>query len=102
MTRGMVARSLHPLDPPALGAWSLTTRIGTGSGTVVYRAVDAAGRPAAVKAPLPYGDDPTLLGRLWHEARVLSGVSVRGIARLLDDGTDADVPHLAVELVDGP
>jgi serine/threonine protein kinase len=102
MTCPMVARSLHPLDPPALGAWSLTTRIATGSGTVVYRGVDRSGRLAAVKAPLPYGEDRTVLARLCREARVLSGVGLAGIARLLDDGTDADVPHLAVELVDGP
>jgi serine/threonine protein kinase len=98
----MVARTLHPLDPPALGAWSLTTRIATGSGTVVYRGVDRGGRIAAVKAPLPYGEDRTVLSRLCREARVLTGLGTPGIARLLDDGTAGDVPHLAVELVDGP
>jgi serine/threonine protein kinase len=98
----MVAHGLHPLDPTALGAWALTTRIATGSGTVVYRAVDRRGRVAAVKAPLPYGEDRTVLARLCREARVLSGVGAVGVAHLIEDGTAADIPHLVLELVDGP
>lgn len=98
----MVARSLHRFDPVGLGAWTLTTRVGTGTGTVVYRAVDRHGRQAAVKAPLPYSEDHTVLSRLAHEARVLDGLRVAGMARLLEDGSGAPLPYLAVELVDGP
>ncbi len=98
----MASRSLHRLDPAALGRWRLLTRLGTGTDTVVYRAADGRGRVVALKAPAPGIDVDRVGARLRHEGAVLDGLRLPGSARLVEDGSRSSLPYLALEAVDGP
>lgn len=68
----------------------------------MYRAVDERGRSAALKAPLPGIDLDRVAARLRHEAAVLDGLQVGGIAALVENGTSEPYPFLALDLLDGP
>lgn len=68
----------------------------------VYEAVDAAGRPVAVKTLSAYlGDETGLRRRFEAEIETLKGLRHPGIVRLIAFGEDEGVPFFAMELVPG-
>lgn len=85
--------------PVRLGRWRVWQRIASGSGTVVYEAADGRGATAAVKTVAPGGVAKDIARRLHHEAELLRCAGVAGVVRLREDGSDASVPYLALELV---
>ncbi len=82
-------------------AWAL---LGDGKRTESWLAWDAVlWAPVVVKLPRPDHVDSnrTLLG-MQREAEVHRTVRHPAIQRLLEDGTDAALPHLVVEYIEGP
>ena len=68
----------------------------------VYEAVDAAGRPVAVKTLSAYlGDETGLRRRFEAEIETLKGLRHPGIVRLIAFGEDEGLPFFAMELVPG-
>lgn len=88
-----------------VGAWRLVERIGEGGmGTVwlAERADGAFAKRVAVKL-LKFGLlDPRIERRFQTEVQILASLDHPSIARFLDGGrTEADLPYLVLELVDG-
>jgi serine/threonine protein kinase len=93
-----------------VGAWSLQRPIGSGGMGAVYlaqRADDTYEQRAAIKflrvdPLLPAAQRHALVARFDTERRLLARLEHPGIARILDGGaTEAGVPWLAMEFVDG-
>lgn len=89
-----------------LGRWELHEPIGRGGMGVVHRAIDSAGRVAAVKVLDSAFAQSESLARFAREARALERLDHPGIVRILD--SDLTPPHLehrpwiAMELIEGP
>lgn len=82
-------------------AWAL---LGDGKRTESWLAWDAVlWAPVVVKLPRPdhVESNRTLMG-MQREAEVHRTVRHPAIQRLLEDGTDAALPHLVVEYIEGP
>jgi eukaryotic-like serine/threonine-protein kinase len=90
------------MEPTRLGPYAIRRRIGRGGMGTVYEAVDAAGRPVAVKTLSAYlGDEAGLRRRFEAEIETLKGLRHPGIVRLIAFGEDEGVPFFAMELVPG-
>ena len=90
------------MEPTRLGPYAIRRRIGRGGMGTVYEAVDAAGRPVAVKTLSAYlGDETGLRRRFEAEIETLKGLRHPGIIRLIAFGEDEGVPFFAMELVPG-
>ncbi len=89
-------------DPSRLSRWRVWQRLAVGSGTVVYEAADGRGVTAALKTVAPGGNAKDVARRLHREAELLRRAGVSGVVRLREDGSEAPVPYLALELVSGP
>ncbi len=87
------------------GPYRATAVIAVGGMGTVYRAVradDAFERAVAVKVVNPGLVSPEAMRRFESERRVLARLTHPGIAALLDGGrTEAGVPYLVMEFVDG-
>jgi serine/threonine protein kinase len=88
-----------PLD---VGPWRPVAHLGSGSGTEVHRAVDAAGRVVALKVPASADVAASVRRRLANEVTVLRRAATRGVVRVVDDGGAHRRPYLALELLAGP
>ncbi|MGW0203871.1 serine/threonine-protein kinase [Nonomuraea sp. NPDC003201] len=95
-----MASPLRPDDPPALGGYILSGRLGEGGQGVVYLAHTAAGEPVAIKL-LSTGDQQTR-ARLARELDALEGIASFCTARVLDVSADGPRPFVVSEFVDGP
>ncbi|MGV9375370.1 serine/threonine-protein kinase [Nonomuraea sp. NPDC003707] len=95
-----MASPLLPDDPPSLGGYTLSGRLGEGGQGVVYLAHTAAGEPVAVKL-LSTGDQQTR-ARLARELDALEGIASFCTARVLDVSADGPRPFVVSEFVDGP
>ncbi|MET9240541.1 serine/threonine-protein kinase [Nonomuraea sp. NPDC003709] len=95
-----MASPLLPDDPPSLGGYILSGRLGEGGQGVVYLAHNAAGEPVAVKL-LSTGDQQTR-ARLARELDALEGIASFCTARVLDVSADGPRPFVVSEFVDGP
>src|SRR4051794_13224451 len=94
---------LEPDDPPALGPFVLSGRLGSGGMGVVYLADDGDGRAAAVKVVHPHLiGDPDFRARFGREIAVARAVDAPWTARVLDADPHGARPWLATEFVDGP
>ncbi|MFI6732145.1 serine/threonine-protein kinase [Nonomuraea sp. NPDC050451] len=95
-----MASPLRPDDPPSLGGYLLSGRLGEGGQGVVYLARTAAGEPVAIKL-LSAGDQQTR-ARLARELDALEGIASFCTARVLDVSADGPRPFVVSEFVDGP
>jgi serine/threonine protein kinase len=88
-----------------IGAYRLIERIGRGGMGEVYkaeRADDQYRAHVAVKLVRTDQQFGLVAGRFRSERQILAALDHRNIARLIDGGaTDAGVPYLVMELVDG-
>lgn len=94
------------IEAPLPRDYRLLRRIGEGGMGVVYLAERLDGdlrQQVALKLlRLDIDDDPAIARRFAGERRILSGLTHRNIARLIDAGISADGrPFLAMEHVDG-
>ena len=90
-------------DPPRIGPYMLTARLGAGGMGSVYLGWDAAGRPAAVKVVRhDFLQDPDFRARFRREISSARRVSGPWISQVLDADPDAESPWLATEYVAGP
>ncbi len=85
------------------GRYRLVELLGQGGMATIYRATDGQlGREVAVKVLRPeYGRDPDFVARFRAEAQAAASLSHPNIVGVYDFGTDADVPYIVMELVDG-
>ncbi len=84
------------------GNFKASGHLGTGGFSEVYRAEDASGRTVAVKVLRVSGENlDDVKDRFTREKNILSAVSSRNVAKLIDADLDADQPWLASEYVAG-
>ncbi len=85
------------------GRYQVLSVLGQGGMGVVYRARTAQGFEVALKTLQGVlgdaQDEPSK--RFWREARATSAIQHPNVVRLLDAGTDEDLPYLVMELLDG-
>ncbi len=94
---------LLPTDPPAVGPYRVTARLGAGGMGRVFLAAGPDGAPVAVKVIRPeYADDPTYRRRFEQEASAAARVRAPGIARVITADPQGPVPFLVTEYVPGP
>ncbi|MCC6623925.1 MAG: protein kinase [Deltaproteobacteria bacterium] len=83
-----------------IGPYRFEGKLGSGASGVVYRAVDAAGRRAAVKVLHGHVEDPAMRERFRREAQL--AIDHPNVVKILGAGFgDGDVPYIAFELLDG-
>ena len=86
--------------PARIGPYRVGDRLGAGGMGVVYGAVDADGRPVAVKVLRAALSSPDLQRRFAREARIR--IEHPNVVRVLDAGTDADgAPFGVLERLEG-
>ena len=99
-------KSTFKFGPLIADRYRLAERLGQGSMSVVYRALDLQLRqPRAIKIIQPefLGGDPNLARRLLQEATAVSAVSHPGVVTIIDSGIlDDVVPFLVMDLISGP
>ncbi|MCS6977405.1 MAG: serine/threonine protein kinase [Gemmatales bacterium] len=87
-----------------LGKCLLLDEIGRGGSSIVFRGFHQGLQvPVAVKVLLVEGNEipPSSLFQLQHEARLLARLKHPHIVGVLDFDSEADVPYLVLEYVDG-
>lgn len=93
-----------PLEGTLLdGRYRVETRIATGGMSTVYRGLDVRlDRPVALKVmDARYANDSQFLTRFQREARAVARLKDPGLVAVYDQGLDATLPFLVMELVDG-
>ncbi|HXV74991.1 MAG TPA: serine/threonine-protein kinase, partial [Candidatus Polarisedimenticolaceae bacterium] len=93
-----------PLRPgETLLHYRLVEQIGEGGMGLVWRAEDTTlDRQVAIKIlPERFAADPSRLSRFEREAKALAALNDPGIASIYSVHLDAEVPFLAMELVEG-
>ncbi|MBO0819551.1 MAG: serine/threonine protein kinase [Nocardiopsaceae bacterium] len=90
-------------DPPWLGRYQLTARLGAGGMGVVYLGQPEGKPPVAVKALRPeYAGDVEFRARFRREVQAMVRVQNRYTVRVLDADTDGQPPFLVTEYAEGP
>lgn len=85
------------------GPYRLLERLGEGGMGVVFRAVDEAGRQAAVKLLKPeLARDLTFRRRLAREVDTMRRVRSSYVAEVVDADVAADEPYIATQFINGP
>ncbi len=86
-----------------IGPYEIAAPIGAGGMGEVFRARDARlGRDVAIKfLPTLFATDPDRLRRFEQEARAAAALNHPNILVLHDIGTDAGVPYVVTELLEG-
>ena len=82
-----------------VAGFELGDRLGTGGTATVYRARRPDGPDVAFKVALDTA--PNAVASLRNEIRALRRVRHPGVVQMVDDGIEAGVPWLAMELVSG-
>jgi eukaryotic-like serine/threonine-protein kinase len=86
------------------GRYALGAMLGAGGMGQVYRARDRVlQRTVAVKVlgHHPYDQDPAMVARFVHEARVAAGLSHPNIVSIFDTGSEGGLHYLVMEYVEG-
>lgn len=84
-----------------LGAYTLTSRAGSGGMGTVYVAEGPAGRCAVKVLSAGLAADPALRERFKREAHALRTVQHANVVRILDEGSDRGFCWYAMEYVEG-
>ncbi|MFI6480790.1 protein kinase [Nonomuraea sp. NPDC050663] len=93
---------LTPQDPPAVGSYRLTGRLGSGGMGTVYLATSPDGAKVALKAiRRDYAADPVYRERFHEEVSNAQRVASFCTARVLDHGEDNGVLYLVTEYIEG-
>lgn len=96
-------RPLAPDDPPGLGRYLLTGRLGEGGQGVVYLGTDASGEPVAIKLLQSHrGADPLARSRFVQELAAAKKVARFCTAEVIEADVAGHHPYLVSEYVPGP
>ena len=96
-------KPLSATDPPVIGDFRLSARLGSGGMGQVYLGFSPAGRAVAVKVVHSHlADDPQFLDRFRHEVEAASKVSGIYAAAVVASGVTDSPPWLATAYVPGP
>ena len=99
----MAPMPLQQGDPPWVGRYRLSARLGAGGMGVVYLGQADGGQQVAVKVLRPeYADDPEFRTRFQREVAAMARVRNRYTVQVLDADTDSATPFLATEFAEGP
>ncbi|MFI6520128.1 serine/threonine-protein kinase [Spirillospora sp. NPDC050679] len=96
----VAALPLEPDDPPAIGRYRLTGRLGEGGQGVVYLGEGASGEHVAVKVLKT--TDGAARARFAREMAAARRVAPFCTAAVLDSSADAPLPYVVSEFIDGP
>jgi len=91
--------TLRAGDPPRLGAYTLTGRLGAGGQGVVYLGRTGTGDKVAVKVLHAHVEEATYLTRELGMAQQVASFCT---AKIIDAALDADPPYIVSEFIDGP
>jgi serine/threonine protein kinase len=90
-------------DPPWIGRYRLTARLGAGGMGVVYLGQADDGQQVAVKVLRPeYAGDAEFRTRFQREVAAMARVRNRYTVQVLDADPDSATPFLATDFADGP
>ena len=90
-------------DPPRIGRYRLTARLGAGGMGVVYLGMNKDGSQAAIKVLRPeLADDQEFRTRFQREVALLTRVQGLCTVRVIEADTASAKPFLATEYADGP
>ncbi len=96
-------RHLTSDDPRRVGPYRIAALLGVGGMGRVYLGLDRDDRPAAVKVVrAEHAYDPDFRERFAQEIDLARSARGRGIPRVFDADTSAEIPWLATEYVMGP
>ncbi|WP_116245753.1 WD40 repeat domain-containing serine/threonine protein kinase [Nocardiopsis sp. FIRDI 009] len=94
---------LHPTDPPRIGSFRLTARLGAGGMGQVYLARTASGRQIVIKViRSEYAEDPGFRTRFAREADAARRVGGFHTAQVVDADPEAAAPWIATAHIPGP
>ncbi|MDE3721352.1 serine/threonine protein kinase [Nocardiopsis sp. N85] len=94
---------LHPTDPPRIGGYRLTARLGAGGMGRVYLARTTSGRLLVVKVVHPeLAGEEGFRARFAREAEAARRVGGFHTAQVVDADPDADSPWIATAHINGP
>jgi serine/threonine kinase PknH len=97
-----IGTPLTPEDPPAIGAYELVSRLGSGGMGNVYLAKGGDGELVALKAiRRDFTADPIYRARFHEEVSNARKVASFCTARVLDHGEHDGVLYLVTEYIDG-
>ncbi|MEW9546891.1 serine/threonine-protein kinase [Nonomuraea sp. NPDC050783] len=89
-------------DPPLLGSFRLSGRIGEGGQGIVYLGVNDAGERAAIKLlHVKFTGDTIARSRFARELKAAQRVASFCTARVIEADLDGDTPYIASEYIDG-
>jgi eukaryotic-like serine/threonine-protein kinase len=90
-------------DPPQVGRYRLTARLGAGGMGVVYLGHAGDGQQIAVKVLRPeYAHDAEFRARFRREVAAMTRVRNRYTVQVLDADTDSATPFIVTQFADGP
>ncbi|CAL9604054.1 Serine_threonine-protein kinase PknD [Nocardiopsis dassonvillei] len=94
---------LHPTDPPEIGGYPLTARLGAGGMGQVYLARTASGRRLVVKVIRPeFAEEDGFRERFAREAEISRRVGGFHTAQVVDADPEAESPWIATAYIPGP
>ncbi|MFL1378800.1 MULTISPECIES: WD40 repeat domain-containing serine/threonine protein kinase [unclassified Nocardiopsis] len=95
--------TLHPTDPPEIGGYRLTARLGAGGMGQVYLARTASGRKLVVKVIRPeFAEEDGFRARFAREAEAARRVGGFHTAQVVDADPGAVSPWIATAYIPGP
>ncbi|MGJ6966879.1 bifunctional serine/threonine-protein kinase/glutamate ABC transporter substrate-binding protein [Streptosporangium sp. G11] len=96
-------RPLRPGDPPRLGKYTLTGRLGEGGQGVVYLGESEDGERVAVKLlHVRFTEEAHARSRFARELEAARRVAAFCTAQVLGADLDGEAPYIASELIEGP
>ncbi|MFF0775354.1 protein kinase [Nonomuraea wenchangensis] len=89
-------------DPPHLGSFRLSGRIGEGGQGIVYLGVNDEGERAAIKLlHIKFSGDTIARSRFARELKAAQRVASFCTARVIEADLDGDTPYIASEYIEG-